>query len=69
MIKLVQGFAPIEEQIIEVIYRWNKLYIVVDLRDVKHWFKLKVHIHIWHSWRKFFLFYFSYACERTYRLA
>jgi hypothetical protein len=34
MIKLVQGLVPVEEQIIEVIDRWNELDIVVDLSDV-----------------------------------
>ena len=69
MIKLVQGLAPVEEQIIEVIDRWNELDIVVDLRDVQHRFKLMVHSHNWHCWRKFFLFGLLLPCGRTDRLA
>ena len=69
MIKLVQGLVPVEEQIIEVIDRWNELDIVVDLSDVQHWFKLKVHSHNRHRWRKFFLFGLLLPCSRTDRLA
>jgi hypothetical protein len=42
---------------------------VVDLRDVQHRFKLKVHSHNRHCWRKFFLFGLLLPCGRTDRLA
>jgi len=69
VIKLVQSLTPVKVQIVVVIDRWNKLYIVVDLCDVQHGLELKVHGDEGHRWRKFFLFDLLLACGRADWLA
>lgn len=36
VVKLIQGIAPVEEEVVVVEDRWNELDVVIDLGDIEH---------------------------------